>query len=217
MKYMTRLREPFSGISHALGAGLAVVGLIVLLVLAHGRPWHTVAFALYGLSLVLLYTASAVYHSLWTTPQGEERLQKFDHIAIYCLIAGSYIPLCLLPLRGPWGWALMGVEMGLASVGIGIVLLWKKAPDWVRMVVYLIMGWLIVLAFGPLRQTLSPQAMAWMVSGGVVYSIGAVVFATNRPHLWPGKFSAHDLWHLFVLGGSACHYMVMLNLTAWAA
>lgn len=217
MKQKTWLREPFSGISHAVGAGLSVAGLVVLLILAHGRPWHTVAFALYGVSLVLLYTASTIYHSLWTSPKGEERLQKFDHIAIYCLIAGSYIPLCLLPLHGALGWALLGVELGLATLGISFVLLWKTAPDWVRMVIYLMMGWLIVLAFGPLRHAISPAAMTWMVSGGIVYSLGAVVFATNRPNLWPGKFSAHDLWHLFVLGGSVCHYMVMLHLTAWTA
>ena len=217
IKQRTWLREPFSGISHAFGAGLSVAGLVALLILAHGRPWQTVAFALYGASLVVLYTASAVYHSLWATPQGEARLQKFDHIAIYCLIAGSYIPLCLLPLRGAWGWTVLGIELGLAALGIATVVLWPQAPEWVRVVLYLIMGWMIVVAFGPLRHALSPAAMTWMVSGGVVYSIGAVVFATNRPHLWPGKFSAHDLWHLFVLGGSACHFMVMLHLTGWAA
>ncbi len=214
MKHKTWLREPFSGISHALGAGLAVAGLVVLLFLAHGRPWQTVAFALYGVSLIMLYTASAIYHSLWATPQGEARLQKFDHIAIYCLIAGSYIPLCLLPLRGAWGWSMLGVELGLAALGIGTVVLWTRAPEWVRVALYLIMGWLIVLAFGPLRQALPPSAITWLVSSGIVYSIGAVIFATNRPRLWPGKFGAHDLWHLFVLGGSACHFMVMLHLTA---
>lgn len=213
MKQKTWLREPFSGISHAVGAGLSLVGLIALLVLAHGRLWQTVAFALYGASLVVLYTASTIYHSLWASPKGEARLQRFDHIAIYCLIAGSYVPLCLIPLRGVLGWALLGVEVGLAALGIGIVLGWKAAPDWVRMVIYLTMGWLIVAAFGPLRHVLPPAAMTWMVAGGVVYSIGAVIFATNRPNLWPGKFSAHDLWHLFVLGGSACHFMVMLHLT----
>ncbi len=217
MKQRTWLREPFSGISHAVGAGLSLAGLVALLVLAQGRPWQTVAFALYGLSLVVLYTASTIYHSLWATPKGEARLQRFDHIAIYCLIAGSYIPLCLIPLRGALGWTLLGIELGLAALGIGIVLSWKSAPDWVRMVIYLVMGWLIVAAFGPLRHVLPPAAMTWMVSGGVVYSIGAIVFATNRPHLWPGKFSAHDLWHLFVLGGSACHFMVMLHLTNWNA
>lgn len=211
-----RPKEPFSAVSHGIGAGLSIAGLLALLVLARGRPWHTTAFALYGASLIILYTASALYHCLRVRPDAERRLQQFDHIAIYGLIAGSYVPLCLLPLRGAWGWSVLGMELGLAAVGIAVVLLWRTAPDWVRIALYMCMGWLILIALGPLHHALPPAPFAWMIAGGVVYSLGAVVFATDRPHLWPGRFSAHDLWHLFVLGGSACHFMVMLHLTGAA-
>ena len=207
-------REPFSGLSHGAGAALAIAGLIILLVLARGRVRETVAFACYGASLVLLYTVSALYHSLRTSPRGLSRWQRMDHAAIYGLIAGSYVPVCVLALRGVVGWGLLAAELGLAAVGIGAVLLWRRAPEWFRVVLYLLMGWLVVAALGPLRNALPPAAFAWMMAGGVTYSVGAVVFAADRPHLWPGRFSAHDLWHLFVLGGSTCHFVVMLHLAA---
>ncbi len=210
------LKEPFSALSHLVGFGLSIAALIVLLTLARHRPWHMVAFALYGASLIGLYGASALYHALKVAPRHEDRLQRLDHIAIYCLIAGSYAPLCLLPLRGAWGWSVLGIELGLAATGIGIVLLWRRAPDWVRVALYVLMGWTILAALGPVRHVLPPAAFAWLIGGGVVYSVGAVVFALDRPHLWPGRFSAHDLWHCFVLGGSACHFMVMLSLVPGA-
>jgi hemolysin III len=196
------------------GAILAVAGLIVLLILARGRPWHTVGFAVYGASLVLLYTASAVYHSVHASEKGAEWLMRLDHIAIYLLIAGTYTPVCLTFLRGAWGWTLLGVEWGLAAIGIAIVLFWRRAPDWVRVVLYVCMGWLALAVLAPLREALPPSAIAWLVAGGVVYSIGCVIFALDRPHLVPGKFHAHDLWHVFVLGGSACHFVLVLRYLA---
>jgi hemolysin III len=206
------LREPFCGISHMVGAGLSIVALVILLVLAHGRPWHTVSFAIYGASLIVLYTASTLYHSLRVSPRYADRLMRFDHSAIYFLIAGTYTPVCLLLLRNAWGWSIFGVEYGLAFTGMFITMFWKRAPDWVRVVLYLIMGWLIVIAMSPLRHAIPPAAMTWLVAGGVTYSIGCAIFAANRPHLIPGKFMAHDLWHCFVLGGSACHFIMMLQL-----
>ncbi len=178
---------------------------------ARGHPLKTVSFAIYGVSLVLLYTASALYHSLCVGPRAEKVLMRLDHGAIYLLIAGTYTPICLLVLRGGWGWSLFGMEWGLAAIGIGATLFWRTAPDWVRVVLYLVMGWLIVVALGPLRHALPPAALTGIVAGGIAYSVGVVVYATDRPHLWPGRFSAHDLWHLFVLGGSACHYMTVVR------
>jgi hemolysin III len=135
-------------------------------------------------------------------------------MAIYLLIAGSYTPLCLLVLRGRLGLTLLGVEWALAAIGIGVALLWRGAPVWVRLVLYLGMGWLVVLAFGSVLHALPAPAIPWMIAGGLSYSIGAVVFATNKPHLWPGRFSAHDLWHVFVLSGSACHFFLLLRYVA---
>src|SRR5262245_18640032 len=137
-----RIREPFSGISHGVGALLAVAGLIALLVLARGKPWHALGYAIYGASLILLYTASALYHLLPVSPRHLERLMRFDHSAIFVLIAGTYAPVCLVLLRGAWGWSLLLAEYVLAVVGIGSVLRFQSKPDWLRVVLYLGMGWL---------------------------------------------------------------------------
>ncbi len=206
----SRLREPFCGLSHLVGALLSVVGLIALLILARGRLWYVIGYSIYGSSLILLYTASALYHSLHVGPKWADRLQRWDHIAIYLLIAGTYAPLCLVPLHGALGWRLLTAVYAIALVGIAEQVFWKNAPGWVCVVLYIAMGWMAVLALPGLHAALPGQAVNWLIAGGVVYSAGTVVYATNRPTLWPGKFSAHDLWHLFVLGGSACHFVLML-------
>lgn len=212
MKGRWKLRDPFSGLSHLAGAGLSIAGLVVLLVLARGRPWHVSGFAIYGASLIALYLASAIYHLLPVGPRGVARLLAVDQAAIYLLIAGTYTPLCLVSLRGPWGWSLLGVVWGIAAVGIILRFAWRSAPPWLSLILYLVMGWLCVIAIAPLVQALPPAALSWLVAGGLVYSLGAVVFATERPRLWPGIFGSHDLWHCLVLGGSACHFVVMLFL-----
>lgn len=202
------ISDPFSAISHMVGAGLSIAALVVLLVLAHGRPWDTVSFAIYGATLILLYTASSLHHSI----RHVNGLERLDHAMIYLLIAGSYTPMCLIILRGAWGWSIFGVEWGLAVVGVSLSIFWKKVPDALRLVLYIAMGWLIVIAIVPLRAMITNTEWYWLVAGGVTYTVGAVVFATDWPHLWPGKFHAHDLWHLFVLGGSICHFIMMLLL-----
>lgn len=211
----TRIKEPFCGLSHGVGAVLAVAALIALLILAHGRFWHIVGFAIYGASLIVLYTASTLYHSLHASPRQEARLQQLDHVAIFLLIAGSYTPVCLVPLHGAWGWSLLGIEYFLAAVGIATALS-PTRRSWLRVTICVVMGWLALVALGPLRQTLPPAALGWLVGGGLIYSAGTIIYATDRPHLWPGRFSAHDLWHLFVLGGSVCHFIVMLRFVAMA-
>ena len=203
-------REPFSGLSHLAGAFLSVVGLIALLLLSRGKPWHTLGFAIYGSSLIALYMASGLYHSLHVSERRLNRLMQFDHSAIFLLIAGTYAPLCLVPLRGGWGWSLLGAEYLLAALGIGCVVLFNSKPEWARVALYVGMGWLALIALPSLWATLPPGALWWLVGGGVLYTVGTVFYATNWPRLWPGKFSAHDLWHVFVLGGSACHFVLML-------
>ncbi|MGV3724618.1 MAG: PAQR family membrane homeostasis protein TrhA [Actinomycetota bacterium] len=204
------IREPFNGLSHLLGALLSIAGLVVLLVFSQGKPWHTTAFSIYGGSLILLYTASALYHSLPVQPHHIRRLLVFDQVAIYLLIAGTYTPLCLVSLRGPWGWSLFGVIWAIAVVGIVLRICWRSAPAWLPVVLYLVMGWLSVVAGQPLGAALPPSGIGWLFAGGVVYTIGAVIFASQRPNLWPTKFGSHGLWHVMVLGGSACHYVLML-------
>jgi hemolysin III len=208
------VREPFNGLSHGAGALLSVVGLLLLVALSWGKPWHLTGFAIYGTSLVVLYLASTLYHSLPVCPRSVEKLLVVDQVAIYLLIAGTYTPICLVPLRGAWGWSLLGVVWGIALLGIIIRIGWRSAPRWVPFAFYLLMGWLSVLAIKPLGDALPVQALLWLFAGGIVYTIGAALLASERPRLWPGKFSFHELWHVFVLGGSACHFVVMCAFVA---
>lgn len=208
------IKEPFSGLSHLAGAILSAVALIALLILSHGRIRHTVGVTIYGLSLILLYTTSALYHSLPVGERAKFWLRRFDHMAIYLLIAGSYAPVCLIVLRGGLGLGLLIAVYALALVGIGCTLFWRNAPSWVRVVLYIGMGWLVMAALRPLQALLTPREMVWLVAGGVVYTLGVLVYATKRPRLWPGKFDSHDLWHLFVLGGSACQMVAMIFIVA---
>ena len=196
-----------------MGVLLSIAALVVLLVLAEGRPWHVVGFALYGTSLIVLYTASALAHSLHCSPETEQKLDRFDFAAIFALIAGTYTPLCLVTLRGPMGWFLLSAEWTLAAVGILIVTLSKSRRDRLRPMMYLAMGWLVVLAV-PALTVLPAGAIAWLIAGGVAYSVGAVIYVLDRPHIIRGYFHAHDLWHTLVLVGSTCHFMVMLLYVA---
>jgi hemolysin III len=213
-RFKFRIREPFNGLSHLCGAVLAIAALVVLVCLAHGEPWHLSGFAIYGAALILLYLASGLYHSLPVSERGVQRLRTFDRVGIYLLIAGTYTPLCLVPLRGGWGWSLLGVVWGLALFGSVCEVVWRSAPEWLGVALYVIMGWLAVIAFGPLMRTLSGAGFDWLIAGGLVYSVGTVIFATERPRLWPGVFGAHELWHLFVMGGSICHFVVMVRFVA---
>ena len=208
------VREPFCGLSHGLGACLGLLGFAALLVQAHGDPWRTVAFALYGASLIFLYAVSAFYHSLWLPEDQLDRWQRVDHIAIFLFLAGTYAPLCLVSLRGPWGWGLGGTVTALAIFGIVGSRPRHGLPDWVRVLLYAVIGWLAIFAAEPLRHALTPAGFGWLLAGGLLYTAGGLIFAADRPHLWPGRFNAHDLWHLFVLAASACHYVVMLRYVA---
>jgi hemolysin III len=210
------IKEPFPALSHFVGALLAAGALLVLLFHTHGRASLIVSFAIYGGSLIALYAASAAAHALHVSPQTAARLDRIDYAAIFLLIAGTYTPLCLVTLRGPWGWSILGVEWGLAAVGILLVSVGRGCSDWVRVGIYCAMGWLAVVAVSPLFAALPGWGLAWLLAGGVCYSVGAIIFAADRPHLWPGVFHAHDLWHLLVLGGSACHFLLIFQFVALA-
>lgn len=211
-----RLKDPASAITHLVGAVLSVVGLAVLVTLAaqRGTPWHVVSFAIFGASLVLLYTASTIYHSLRVSPRATTALRKLDHSMIFVLIAGTYTPFTLLPLRGPWGWSLLGVAWGAALLGILVKLLWLEAPRWLYTLVYILMGWMVVIALGPLVRTAPVPATVWLGVGGLFYTVGAVLYATRWPNPWPGKFGFHEIWHLFVMAGSVAHFTAVLHLGA---
>ena len=187
--------------------------MIFLICESHGDPWKITSFAIYGATLITLYVASALYHSLRVGPRATAGLYGFDRAAIYALIAGTYTPVCLVALPAGWGWSLFGVVWGLAITGILIdVISRRRAPDWVQAVMYLATGWLAVVAIGPLVRSLPPMALGWLAAGCVLYSVGAVICVKDRPRMRPGIFDAHDLWHVLVLAGSACHFVLMVLL-----
>jgi hemolysin III len=211
-----RLREPINGITHAAGGLLAALGLGVLLATAAstGRLDQLVAFGVFGLSLIALYAASALYHLLPLSPSGVARLRTLDHMAIFVLIAGTYTPFCLLALDGVWRWGLLALIWGLALCGVLLKLLWMDASRWLSVVLYLGMGWVAVIAAPALFRAVPPDGITWMLAGGLVYSAGALVYGLKRPNPVPGTFGFHELWHLFVIAGSACHFWAVLHYVA---
>ena len=197
--------ERFNGISHLVGAALALAGLVVLVVFAslQGDPWKIFSFTVYGASLFLLYTLSTLYHSL--RGRAKQIFRKLDHVAIYLLIAGSYTPFTLVTLRGTWGWTLFIIIWGLAIVGIIVDSRHKKGSRAIQMVIYLLMGWLILVAMYPLIQALPKGGLVLLVLGGVFYTSGIIFYALD------GKMNhAHGIWHLFVLAGSISHFLAVL-------
>ncbi|WP_419786911.1 PAQR family membrane homeostasis protein TrhA [Pseudodesulfovibrio sp.] len=205
------LRDPVSGLTHLIGAVLAVLAtvLLVVRVSSPAMPWHIVTFSIFGGAMILLYTASTLYHWLPVSEKWVRFLRRVDHSMIFCYIAATYTPICLIPLRGPWGWSIFGVIWGLALGGIAMKVFWLNAPRWFSTAVYLAMGWLVLVGIYPLVRELSPAALAWLAVGGLVYSAGAVIYALRRPDPWPKKFGFHEIFHLFVIGGSFCHFVLM--------
>ncbi len=197
--------EKFNAVSHLAGAVLALAGSIVLIVQAvlGGDPWKVVSVSIYGTTLVLLYSFSALYHGLHG--RIKDTLRKLDHHSIYLLIAGTYTPFCLVTLRGPWGWSLLGVVWGLAALGMLQELRPRSGARILSVVIYVAMGWVAIVALIPLLQALGPAGFAWLVGGGLFYTAGIVFYAldTRLSH-------AHGIWHLFVLAGSATHYVAIL-------
>ena len=208
-----KIKEPFSAVSHAIGAVLAILALILLIreSIDPIKPWHIVAFSVFGSGMFLLYTASAIYHWLPVAPKYVKSLQTMDHAMIHVLIASTYTPVCLIPLRGVWGWSLLGMIWSLAIFGILLKIFWKNLPDWFSVTFYIFMGWLSVIAIWPMIQTLQIGAVVWIFIGGFFYTIGAIIHGLKKPNPIPNVIGAHEIFHLFVLLGSAAHFWVMYN------
>jgi len=205
------LREPFSGLSHLVGALLALVALYLLLhnaVQLHDQL-AIVAFSIYGLSLFLLYAASATYHLLPVAPRVKVILQKWDHTMIYVLIAGTYTPLLLLSLPESWRWPGFSVIWFLA--GLGIFFKWARfqSPRWISTALFLGMGWLSIPIFPELLKYFPLPGFYWIAVGGAFYTIGAIVYALKKPDPVPGIFGFHEIWHLFVLAGSFSQFWAL--------
>lgn len=198
--------EKLNAWTHLAGAALAVAGTVMLVVLsaAGGDPWKIVSVSIYGATLIVLYSASTLYHSL----QGPAKdiLRKLDHHGIYLLIAGSYTPFCLVSLRGPWGWSLFGVVWGLALLGVLQELRPNGGARRLSMVIYIVMGWAALAALVPLRAALGSDGFAWLAAGGLIYTAGIVFYVLDAR-----LRHAHGIWHLFVIGGSAVHYFTVVT------
>lgn len=209
--------RPWSAITHGLGAGLAILGTAALLLRSLQRGnWLLVGlFLVYGLSMVCLYTASTLYHCLNTPAAGRIALRKYDHCSIYLLIAGSYTPICLTALRDSGGPALLFSVWVLAVAGSVLTIAKLSIPRWLTSAIYLFMGWLAIFAIGPIRLTLPDAGFFWLLLGGILYTVGGVLYAVK----WPGRnnprFGCHEIFHLFILLGSIAHFVLMYQVIAW--
>lgn len=201
----SRGEEITNAILHGIGAGLAIAALVILIVFAsiRGDARYVVSYTIYGSTLVLLYMASTLYHSF---PRGRTKdlFEIFDHSAIYLLIAGSYTPLALVALKGPLGWTIFGIVWGLSVVGIVFKVFWVKKFVILSTILYIAMGWLIIIAIKPMMNVLNTTSLVFLVVGGVLYTAGTVFY------IWRGMKYHHAIWHLFVLGGSICHFFTMV-------
>jgi hemolysin III len=204
-----RIREPINGLSHLLGLVLAGAGTLMLLSMA-SRPEQLAGFGIYGSTLILLYAASTLYHTLPLPERPLRALRTLDHIAIYFLIAGTYTPIALVTLDNRLGWTLLAVVWLIAAAGIPFKLFFLDAPVWLSTVTYLVMGYLALVAIIPLARAVSWGGVLWLVAGGIAYSIGAVIYSRQRPNPFPGWFGHHEIWHVLVLIGSACHFAFMV-------
>lgn len=201
--------ERFNIITHAVGAVLAAVSGVFLIAVAAraGDPWKIVSFSIYAAMLLTLYLTSSLYHGL--RGAAKDVLRKVDHCAIYLLIAGSYTPFTLVTLRGAWGWSMFGVVWGLALLGIVQELWYAKGARILSLVIYVLMGWLAVIGIKPLIVGLGWAGFVWLAAGGLFYTVGIAFYATDHR-----VRHGHGVWHLFVLGGSACHYIAVLFYVA---
>ena len=208
--------RPWSAITHGAGDVLSAVGTALLLRLAilRGSGLLVTVFLIYGLSMTGLYTASTLYHCVNTSVAGRRALRKYDHCSIYLLIAGSYTPVCMLTLWEGIGKVLLALVWGIAAAGMILKLFWVYCPKWVSSVLYIGMGWVCILAFPQLWNNLSAAQFGWLLAGGIIYTIGGVIYALklsifNDRH---PCFGSHEIFHLFVMGGSLCHFIVMFLL-----
>lgn len=201
--------ERFNGFTHLSGALLAIAGAVALIVIGslEADPWKIVSFSIYGATLVFLYLSSTLYHS--TRGRAKLVLRKIDHAAIYLLIAGTYTPFTLVTLNGPWGWSLFGVVWGLAALGIVQEIWFARGARVLSLVIYLLMGWVALVAVAPLIRALGWPGFAWLAAGGAVYTAGIAFYVYDERvrHF-------HGIWHLFVLAGSALHYVAVLLYVA---
>ena len=213
MEKKKHIKDPGSAITHFIGMLMAIFAAVPLLIKAANEPSqiYIISLTIYAASLILLYAASTTYHTFDVSERVNTILKKIDHMMISVLIAGSYTPVCLIVLKGRTGLILLAVVWSIAIAGILIKAFWVYCPKWVSSVLYIGMGWTCVLAFTQILNNMSAAAFGWLLAGGIIYTVGGVIYALKLPifNNRHKNFGSHEIFHLFVMGGSACHFVVM--------
>ena len=217
---LRKIKDPGSAMTHFIAMVLAAAAAVPLLIKGSRSPeqFHLAALAVFILSMIGLYGASTIYHTLDISPKINQLLRKIDHMMIFILIAGTYTPVCLIVLGNRSGYRMLSLVWGIAIVGIIINALWINCPKWFSSVIYIAMGWVCIMAIRQIVAALTPAAFTWLLAGGIIYTIGGVIYALKLP-IFNSKhknFGSHEIFHLFVMGGSFCHYMMMYGYVAAA-
>ena len=214
---MQLIREPANALTHLIGVFLSAIALYLLLTraTAHGNLLHMISFSIYGISMILLYLASTLYHMLPVSDYGIRVLRRIDHIMIYVLIAGTYTPVALVVLDGLVGWVLLAFIWGIALTGTFFKLFRLDAPGWISLAIYLSMGWAILGVLPFIIPVFTGGAMAWTIAGGLTYTLGAMMYAFKWPDFWPKHFNFHAFWHIMVLVGSFCFFWLMYQYVVY--
>ncbi|MDI9488245.1 MAG: hemolysin III family protein, partial [Bacillota bacterium] len=217
-KKIIKAKDPASAVTHFIGTLMAIFAATPLLIKAAANPGyiHIISLGIFIISMILLYLASTIYHTLNISEKVNRRLRKFDHMMIYLLIAGTYTPICTIALGDTVGISLLIIIWTLAIIGIVITGFFINCPKWISSVIYIAMGWICVLAFTKIINSLPSAAFNWLLAGGIIYTIGGVIYALklplfNKRHKY---FGSHELFHLFVMGGSFCHFILMYRYIA---
>src|SRR3990172_6815631 len=221
---LNKLREPVNSLTHWAGAVFALIGLIALLIVGWGTPAKVISFIIYfvffifffliiyGVSFIFLFSASPTYHMVVVKDKALEIFRKIDHAAIYFLIAGTYTPFCVNAFTGFWKWGMLIIIWSLALIGIIVKVFYIRAPRWLNAGIYLVMGWLCIAAIGQMLAVLPVWVISWLIAGGVIYTLGAVVYITKIFNFVPGVFGFHEMWHIFVMLAAAAHFVAVLGV-----
>jgi hemolysin III len=209
---LKKLREPVNSLTHWVGAVLALIGLIALLIVGWSTPAKIISLTIYGLSLIFLFSASATYHMVLVKDKALEIFRKVDHAAIYVLIAGTYTPFCVNAFEGFWKWGMLSLIWSLAIIGIVVKIFYIKAPRWLNAGIYVVMGWFSVSAAGQMLSALPTWVFVWLLIGGIIYTLGAIVYSTKIFNFKPGVFGFHEVWHIFVLLAAAAHFVAVMGV-----
>lgn len=209
-----KVKDPISALTHFIGF-LAVIPIFIMLMLrakAEASELHMIGFAVFGISLLMLYGASTIYHTFELPPEKTNLLRRIDHMMIFVLIAGTYTPICLVSLHGTWGWTLLVAIWAFALFGLLLKIFWMGAPRWLSTLIYVVMGWLAVFAFVPLEKAVSWKGIGMLLAGGIAYTVGAVIYGLKKPNIAMLKnFGFHEIFHVFVLVGSGIHIAFMFQ------